>query len=250
MSAGKTTRTQDPEGVRRNILEVASREFAERGYSGARVDEIAAKTDTSKRMIYYYFKDKEGLYIAALEAAYAAMRQVERDLNLTGLDPVEALRRLTEFTFDYQNGHPWFVRLIIVENIHNGEHLAKSGRIQNLNVSVLEMLQDVYARGVAEGVFRPGLDIIDLHMTISALAIFNVSHRATFSRIFKVEMATPKALARRRTVVADTVLRYVLRKPDRDPAQSSLKQRGKGKPDSLSARSRTVAAQASAQEES
>lgn len=213
-TAKPATRAQDPEGVRRNILEVASREFAEHGYSGARVDEIAAKTDTSKRMIYYYFKDKEGLFVAALEAAYAAMRQVERELNLTGLGPAQALRRLTEFTFDYQNGHPWFVRLIIVENIHNGEHLAKSAKIQKLNLSIIEMLKDVYDRGVREGVFRAGLDIIDLHMTISALAIFNVSHRATFSRIFGVAMDTPEALARRRAVAADTVLRYVLRQPE------------------------------------
>jgi AcrR family transcriptional regulator len=213
-AAKPATRPQDPEGVRRNILEVASRAFAEHGYSGARVDEIAARTDTSKRMIYYYFKDKEGLFVAALEAAYATMRQVERELNLTGLGPAEALRRLTEFTFDYQNGHPWFVRLIIVENIHNGEHLAKSAEIQKLNLSIIEMLRDVYDRGVREGDFRPGLDIIDLHMTISALAIFNVSHRATFSQIFRVAMDTPEALARRRAVAADTVLRYVLRKPD------------------------------------
>jgi AcrR family transcriptional regulator len=204
-------RTNDPERVRRDILDVATREFAERGYSGARVDEIAAKTATSKRMIYYYFRDKEGLYIAVLEEAYARIRQIERGLNLEGLAPADALRRLAEFTFDYQNANPDFVRIVMVENIHNGVHLARSERIESLNVSVITVLEDVYRRGVEDGVFRPGLDALDLHMTISALSFFNVSNRATFSRIFKTDMDTPEALARRRAAVAETVLRYALK---------------------------------------
>jgi AcrR family transcriptional regulator len=207
------SRTNDPERVRRDILDVATREFAERGYSGARVDEIAAKTATSKRMIYYYFRDKEGLYIAVLEEAYARIRQIERGLNLEGLAPADALRRLAEFTFDYQNANPDFVRIVMVENIHNGVHLTRSERIQGLNVSVITVLDEIYRRGVEEGVFRPGLDVLDLHMTISALSFFNVSNRATFSRIFKTEMDTPEALARRRAVVAETVLRYTLKTP-------------------------------------
>lgn len=206
-------RSQDPEGVRRNILDVATAEFSQKGFSGARVDEIAEKTSTSKRMIYYYFGDKEGLYVAVLEEAYARIRSIEKDLRLEGLAPVDAIRRLAEFTFDYQNGNPEFIRLVMVENIHHGVHLAKSERIQGLNVSVIEMLGDVYRRGVAEGSFRAGLDVIDLHMTISALAVFNVSCRFTFSRIFKVEMDTPAALERRRKEVGDTVVRYVLKAP-------------------------------------
>jgi AcrR family transcriptional regulator len=224
----QATRTQDPEGVRRNILEVATREFAERGYSGARVDEIAAKTDTSKRMIYYYFRDKEGLYVAVLEEAYARIRQIERGLNLEGLDPAAALRRLTEFTFDYQNANPDFVRLVMVENIHNGAHLVRSERIQGLNVSVIEVLEDVYRRGVELGVFRPGIRVLDLHMTISALSFFNVSNRATFSRIFKAPMDSPEALAARRSVVADTVLRYAL-SPGAPKAKVTKLATGKGK---------------------
>lgn len=206
-------RTHDPEGVRRNILEVATREFADKGYSGARVDEIAEKTATSKRMIYYYFRDKEGLFIAVLEEAYANIRRIEQTLNLEGLAPVEGLRRLAEFTFDYQNATPDFVRLVMVENIHNATHLERSQRIQGLNVSVIEALADVYRRGVEDGSFRPGLDVIDLHMTISALCFFNVSNRATFSRIFKIDMADPRKLAHRRAVVADTVVRYTLAGP-------------------------------------
>lgn len=201
-------RTQDPARVRRDILEMATREFAEKGFSGARVDDIAARTSTSKRMIYYYFRDKEGLFTAVLEECYARIRQIERGLNLQGLSPADALYRLTEFTFDYQNAHPEFVRLVMVENIHNGVHLARSEKIQGLNVSVVQVLDGVYRRGVADGVFRPGLDVIDLHMTISALCFFNVSNRATFGRIFNRDMASDEALAHRRRVAAETVLRY------------------------------------------
>ena len=203
------SRAHDPEGVRRNIIEVATEEFAEKGFSGGRVDEIAARTRTSKRMIYYYFGDKEGLFVAVLEAAYARIRTIEGGLDLEGLPPIEALRKLTEFTFTYQNANPDFVRLVMVENIQNGVHLARSTKIQAVNISVLNVLRSIYDRGVAEGVFRPGLDVVDIHMTISALSFFNVSNRATFSLIFKRNMTSRSALNKRRDVVADTVLSFV-----------------------------------------
>ena len=202
-------RRHDPDGVRRDILSVATEEFAENGFSGARVDEIAARTRTSKRMIYYYFGDKEGLFVAVLEAAYSRIRAIEAGLDLAGLPPEEALRRLTEFTFTYQNDNPDFVRLVMVDNIHQGVHQARSRSIQALNVSVLHVLRDIYERGVASGVFRAGIEVIDLHMTISALSFFNVSNRATFSLIFKRNMSSRAALAHRRDVVADTVMSFV-----------------------------------------
>jgi AcrR family transcriptional regulator len=207
--AGARTRTNDPEGTRRNIIAVATSEFAEKGFSGARVDEIAARTSTSKRMIYYYFGDKEGLFVAVLEEAYRRIRAIEATLKLDHLDPESALRALVGFTFDYQNANEDFIRLVMVENIHSGVHLARSKVIQELNVSVIDALRDIYGRGVSTGVFRDGIDEIDLHMSISALCFFNVANRSTFSRIFKREMNTPPALARRREVVIDTILRFV-----------------------------------------
>src|SRR5687767_12895505 len=120
------TRMQDPVGTKRNIIEVASREFAENGLAGARIDEIAAKTKSSKRMIYYYFGDKEGLYIRVLEAAYSKVRAVEATLNLDDLPPVEALERLVQFTFDHHNSNEDFIRLVMIENIHHAEYLARS----------------------------------------------------------------------------------------------------------------------------
>jgi AcrR family transcriptional regulator len=214
--AKRTTpgRGSDPERTRRNIIEVATREFASKGFSGARIDEIAARTNTSKRMIYYYFTDKEGLFVAVLEAAYRRIRQLEATLKLNDVDPEVALRTLVGFTFDYQNANEDFIRLVMVENIHRGAHLARSRVLQDVNVSVIDTLRTIYARGCREGVFRTGLDEIDLHMSISALCFFNVANRATFSQIFRRDMAGPEALARRREVVIDTIIRYVRKSPN------------------------------------
>jgi AcrR family transcriptional regulator len=204
---------RDPEATRKNILEIATEEFADKGFSGARVDDIAARTNTSKRMIYYYYADKEGLFVAVIEQAYGRIRQIEAALKLDHLEPESALRTLVGFTFDYQNANEAFIRLVMVENIHKGVHLARSGNIEELNLPVIATLRDIYRRGLSAGVFRDGIDEIDLHMSISALCFFNVANRATFSRIFKREMASPDALARRREIVIDTIMRYVKKVP-------------------------------------
>jgi AcrR family transcriptional regulator len=202
-------RSQDPEGTKRNIVEVATREFAEKGLSGARIDEIAAKTKSSKRMIYYYFGDKEGLYLRVLEEAYSKVRAVEATLDLDGLPPAKALRTLVEFTFDHHNANEDFIRLVMIENIHNAAFLARSKVIQDLNVTAIGAIERLYTRGVAEGVFRPGLDPIDIHWQISALCFFNVSNRATFSKIFARDMGAPAALARLRAEIVETIVRFV-----------------------------------------
>jgi AcrR family transcriptional regulator len=205
-------RVNDPEGTKRNIIDVATVEFAGKGFSGARVDDIAARTRTSKRMIYYYFGGKAGLYIAVLEAAYREIRRVEGALDLEHQDPENALRMLVGFTFDYQHDHPEFVRLVMNENILDGAYVARSKAIQQLNSPAIEALRDLLQRGQRSGVFRSDVDPVDLHMTISALAFFNVGNRATFSKIFKRDMASPKALSTRRNQVVETVLRYVCRR--------------------------------------
>lgn len=202
-------RVNDPEGTRRNIVEVATKEFADKGFSGARVDEIAARTKTSKRMIYYYFGGKEGLYIAVLEQSYLDIRSIEVTLDLAHKPPEEALRKLVAFTFDYQNAHPDFIRLVMNENILNGIYVARSKTIQLLNVAVIDALRELLVRGQRDGAFRSDIDPIDLHMSISALCFFNVANRPTFSTIFKRDMTSPKALATRRAQVVDTILKYV-----------------------------------------
>lgn len=202
-------RTNDPDATKSNILDVATREFAGKGFSGARVDAIAARTKTSKRMIYYYFGGKEGLYIAVLEAAYRSIRSIEVTLDLVHQPPAEALRTLVAFTFDYQNAHPEFIRLVMNENILNAAYLARSRAIRRLNHAAIDVLKDLLVRGQRAGLFRKDVEPIELHMTISALCIFNVANRATFSTIFKRDMASPRALAARRAQVVDIVGRYV-----------------------------------------
>jgi len=206
-----TGRTNDPARTMADILEVAMQEFADKGLAGARIDAIAAATRTSKRMIYYYFTSKEGLYVAVLEEAYRRMRQIESGLHLADLAPEDALRALVAFTVDYQLAHPEFIRLVMTENIHRGEHLARSRSIGELNVPAIEGLSALYARGVAEGVFRAGIDPVDLHMSISALSVFNVANRHTFALIFKRDLDSPQAVAARRDSIVEMVVRFVRR---------------------------------------
>jgi AcrR family transcriptional regulator len=210
-TAGVAVRAHDPDATKRDIIEVATEEFARNGLSGSRIDEIAAKTKTSKRMIYYYFGDKEGLYLAVLEAAYQRIRAIEAELDLEHLPPLEALKKLVEFTFDYQSTHEDFIRLVMIENIHHGAYLKKSRVVHDLNVTVIDAIRDIYDRGKRQGLFRDDLDPIDIHFTISALCFFNVSNRATFSNIFKRDMSSPEALKRRRAGIVETVVRYVMR---------------------------------------
>lgn len=216
VAAGKTAgargtpgRTNDPERTMANIMQVARAEFAEKGLAGARIDEIANATHTSKRMIYYYFGSKEGLYLAVLEASYREMREHETALDLDRLTPLEALRRLVQYTFDHHRNNEDYIRLVMSENIHRGQYMAQSTLIQELNSPAIAAIASVYARGVASGVFRPGLDAVDIHASISALAFFNVSNRHTFGLIFKQDWQDPQLEAVRRANVTDMVVRYL-----------------------------------------
>lgn len=211
-------RTNGADATKQDIIDVSMAEFAAKGFTGARVDEIALRMKTSKRMIYYYFGSKEKLYLAVLEEAYRRIRECESTLRLDHLPPEEALRRLVGFTFDYQNSHPDFVRLVMIENIHRGENIAKSERIRDLNVSIIDSLRQILDRGRQAGVFRPDLDPVDVHATISALCFYNVANRYTFAVIFKRDLGSKEHLQRRRQSVIETVLRFVQGDDGREPA--------------------------------
>lgn len=210
-NAGKKrpSRAKNPEKTRANIIDIATAEFAERGLSGARVDRIAARTNTSKRMLYYYFGDKDGLYRAVLLSYYEKLRNSEVELDLSHQSPLAALQTLVEFTFDYHMKHADIVRLVMVENMHKGRHVAKLPQVMPLNTSVLNTVADICERGAREGSMRPGLDNFDLYTTIAALCFFNVSNRYTFRAIFKHDMADPKESDARRKSVWDVVRRFV-----------------------------------------
>jgi AcrR family transcriptional regulator len=202
---------RDADATRADILSVATEEFASKGLSGSRVDEIAERTHTVKRMIYYYFESKEGLYRAVLERAYDHIRTIESNLELDSLPPLEALRQLVRVTFDYHNKHPEFVRLVMNENIHKGAHVGHLANIKERNRTVIATLRRLLDRGMKSGDFRADIDPIELHMSISALCFYNVSNRYTFSTIFGRDMTSPKAAAARREVIAEIIEKWCRR---------------------------------------
>ena len=201
---------QDPDAVRADILRAATGEFAARGLSGGRIDEIARRTRASKRMIYYYFGDKEGLYKAVLEGVYTSLRQNEERLKVEDLPPVEALARLVEATFDAHAATPTFIRLVMIENIHNAAYLRQSEIVPRLNRAIIDKLADVCARGREAGLFRDLADPLELHWLISAPSFYNVSNRATFTTSFGEALYTPASQARLRRRITDMILGLVV----------------------------------------
>ena len=207
--ARKTALLKDPERTRADILVAATREFAENGYSGARIEHIVERMRTSKRMIYYYFGDKRGLYSAVLEAYYRSLREAEGDLHLDERPPLDALRELISFTFDYHIANPDRVRLVMVENIHKGRHLSAMPFLKELNATVIAAMKRICERGQAAGVIRKDADPLEIYLSIAAVSFFNVSNRYTVSAIFKYDMASKEAYAARKQHATDMILRYV-----------------------------------------
>jgi len=207
----KTVRRKlDPVRTRQDILAAAREEFAERGLNGARMDAIAARTKTVKHMIYHYFGSKEGLYLAVLEEAYADIRHFEAELKLDQYPAVEALCRLIHFTFDYDEAHPDFIRLVSTENMHHAKHMAKSEVIHDLNRSVIAILQRVLDRGKRDGVFRPDVDPVDIHLLMSSFCFFRVANRYTFSELFGRDLLDPPLRLLHRQMLVDSVLNAVM----------------------------------------
>jgi AcrR family transcriptional regulator len=201
-----------PAANRAGIVAAAIDEFAARGFKGASMDAIAARTHTTRAMINYYFGSKEKVYQAVLEHCYSEIRHAESFLDLEDLAPVEAMRRIVEFTFDYYLSHQYFVRIVIAENQAKGRHLKKLKTMGILNRPILDLLSRVIARGQAKGAFRAGVNPLDVHMAIAALGNFNVSHQHTFAAIFGRDMGAKGDVAGRCAVVTELILSY-LRKP-------------------------------------
>jgi AcrR family transcriptional regulator len=209
-SRSKTATLRDEEeGTRDKILNAALQEFSRHGLSGARIDAIAAESGINKGMIYYYFGSKEDLYVAALEESYRRFRQIESEFQLESLAPVAALRQLVSASFDFHAAHPEFIRMVMSENINQGEYIRKIPELRAINRSAITVLDRLCQRGIAEGVFRADVDPVDLHMSISALSFYNVSNRHTFSFIYDRDLGAPEVHAARRESVVDTILRSV-----------------------------------------
>jgi AcrR family transcriptional regulator len=199
-----------PQANRARILKAAIDEFASRGFKGASMDAIASRTHTTRAMINYYFGGKEEVYLAVLEQVYAEIRHAESFLDLEHLAPVEAIRRIVEFTYQYYLTHQYFVRIVVAENQAKGRHFRKSKAMRTLNRPIIDTLARVIERGQADGTFRRDVDPVEVHMAIAALGMFNVTNQYTFGAIFQRDMGTKGDVRRRRETVGEVILSYLM----------------------------------------
>lgn len=200
---------RNAEASRAKILDAARIEFVTHGLAGARVDRIARRSQVNKNLIYHYFANKEALYLEVLETIYGGLRASQRDTELRALPPLEGMRRLVAATFDHFVATPDLIRLMSIENIHYGRYLKDSKVVKPLYRPLIETISAILAKGQAEGLFRRGVDAVDLYLSVSALAYFNLSNQHTLSWLLDVDLVSPAALARRRRHVVEMVLAYL-----------------------------------------
>ena len=205
----RETMPRDAEQTRKRILDAATVEFARKGLGGARVDEIATRSKSNKRMIYHYFGSKEELFGAVLENAYLGIRSAERTLHLDELLPDEALATLVRFTWNYYLAHPEFLTLVNSENLHRGKHLKTSEAIRQTSSQLVAMVKSILDRGVALGVFRSGVDPVQLNITIAAIGYYYLTNRFTGSIVYERDLMVPENLEARLTFNLETILRLV-----------------------------------------
>ena len=203
-------RSRDADATRARILEAAKKEFARLGLGGARVDQIADEAQANKRMIYHYFGSKEDLFQYVLEEAYLDIRNAEQELRLSHLPPRKALETLVRFTWTYYLDNPEFITLVNSENLHRARHLEGSERIRVASRRFTTMVKDILDRGVAEGIFRPGIDPVQLNITIAAIGYYYLTNRFTGSIIFERDLMAAEALEARLAFNIDTIMRLVL----------------------------------------
>ncbi len=206
-----STGTRNPARTKAAILSAATDIFAEKGFGGARVDDIAARASINKRMLYHYFGDKEALYKAVLESTYSGIRSAEADLRLADRDPEEAMRQLTSFTWNYFLKHPEFLSLLNTENLMQGKYIRASKRIIAMHSPMIALIRDTLREGVKAGKFRPGIDPVELYISIAALGFFYLSNRWTLSAIFGRDLAKPTELTRRGEHIVGVIMAYLRR---------------------------------------
>ncbi|MEQ4531828.1 MAG: TetR family transcriptional regulator [Mixta sp.] len=219
--AEQAKRKNDPEGLKKRILEGALKAFAEYGMQGARLEQIADYAQTTKRMVVYHFGNKEQLYIAVLEQVYQEIRQHETGLNLKAMPPEEAITRLVEESFDYHANHADFMRLVCSENLLRGRYIRQSARIQALNRSALDVLDDILTRGQQAGLFHDDVETIDVHRLISSICVHHVSNRYTFNALFSPDNSEADSIKRNRQLAVTATLRY-LRRSDTPTCQAAM----------------------------
>ncbi|OVZ60798.1 TetR family transcriptional regulator [Pigmentiphaga sp. NML080357] len=207
--AADAPRIRDAERTRQIILEAATDEFAALGLGGARMDRIAERAKVDKRLIYYYFNNKDDLFLSVLERAYAAIRQAEQELHLEALSPPEAVRKLVEFTWQYYLENPEFLCLLNSENLHQAAHLKRSSQVREMHSPFVQWLADILKRGHEQGLFRDGVDPVQLYISIASVAYFYLSNKFTLSEIFGRDLMAPEALDVRLAHMVDVILGYL-----------------------------------------
>lgn len=209
MRAGGATRIRDADATQKRILEAAKKEFALRGLGGARVDTIAERAKANKRMIYHYFESKEKLFARVVEDAYVGIRMAERKLALEDLEPEDAILTLIRFTWKYYLDNPEFITLVNSENLHKARHIKKSGVIRDISRPFVGMVKSILDRGLEKGIFRPGIDPVQLNITIAAIGYYYLTNRYTGSIVFERDLMAKDALEDRLAFNIDTILRLI-----------------------------------------
>ncbi len=202
----EAVRTRQPEVTRQRILDAAVVEFSSRGLGGARIDAIARRAGTNKRMIYHYFGNKDDMFLAALESTYEHIRRMENELHLEHMEPLAAMRKLVRFTFNYFLDNQHFVALLNSENLHKAAHIKRSKRVKPINYPLIETLDRLLRRGEAAGEFRPGIDALQLYISIAGVCYFYFSNIHTLSTIFDRDLMAKKALATREAHVVQVIM--------------------------------------------
>ncbi len=200
---------RDSERTQAAILSAATAEFAKHGFGGARVDRIAARAKTNKRMLYYYFGPKDALFLAVLENTYASIRNAEKQLSMLDVAPAEGIRRLIAFTWDYYVEHPEFLSLLNSENLHGAKHLRRSRQVLAMNSPLIDTLAIVLERGRKDGQFRDSVDPLQLYVSIAALSYFYLGNNQTLSAVFGRDLSSPRSHAARLSHTADVILGYL-----------------------------------------
>jgi AcrR family transcriptional regulator len=207
--SGRKLRVRDADDTKRRLLAAAKSEFARKGLGGARVDVIAEKAKANKRMLYHYFGNKDDLFQMVLEQAYLDIRSAEQKLQLDDLEPRKALETLVRFTWNYYLKNPEFITLVNSENLHRAEHLKKSEAVKVVSRRFVSMVNGILERGVKTGVFRKGVDPVQLNITIAAIGYYYITNRFTGSIVFERDFMDPSALEERLKFNIDTIMRLV-----------------------------------------
>lgn len=197
--------------TRQMILDGALAEFSEKGFDGARIDEIALRAGVNKNLLYHHYGSKDGLFTALLERTYESIRLRQNDLKLRDMDPVEAMRKLVVFTGRIWIQFPQFLRLLQSENLNSGRHVRSSDKIRQLYNPLLDTINDLIARGTRMGKFRKNVDPIDLYISISALTAHYISNHHTFEALFGQRLMTSRRIAQRLEHAADMIEAYLRR---------------------------------------